>query len=68
MDSNKPEVLETESYEIREQRNSKKVSEALHHDHVAQEAIGGQAQDLGASYWRSPKFLGTLVVSTAPYP
>lgn len=35
----------------------------LHHDHIAAEALGGTAQELGASYWRSPKFLGTLTAT-----
>ncbi|KAK3078014.1 hypothetical protein LTS18_008654, partial [Coniosporium uncinatum] len=35
----------------------------LHHDHIAAEALGGTAQELGASYWRSSKFLGTLIAT-----
>lgn len=35
----------------------------LHHDRVAPEAIGGLQQDLPAHYYRSPKFIGTLVAT-----
>ena len=35
----------------------------LHHDKVAPEAIGGLQQDLPAHYYRSPKFIGTLVAT-----
>ena len=35
----------------------------LHHDAVAPEAIGGLYQEMPAKYYRSPAFIGTLVVS-----
>ncbi|KAF1991550.1 fungal trichothecene efflux pump [Aulographum hederae CBS 113979] len=35
----------------------------LHHDHIAQEALGGTSEDLGATYFKSPAFLGTLSAS-----
>jgi hypothetical protein len=37
-------------------------SAGLHHDHVAEEAIGGHTADLGAPYFRSVNFIGTVVV------
>jgi hypothetical protein len=38
-------------------------SGGLHHDHVAQEALGGRTADLGKSYFRSVNFIGTVIVS-----
>lgn len=35
----------------------------LHHDAVAPEAIGGLYHEMPAGYYRSPKFIGTVVVS-----
>ena len=35
----------------------------LHHDHIAAEALGGDARDLGNVYWYSPKFLGTVIAT-----
>jgi hypothetical protein len=35
----------------------------LHHDHVADEAIGGHTTDLGAPYFKSVNFIGTVTVS-----
>ena len=35
----------------------------LHHDAVAPEAIGGRYQEMPAKYYRSPAFIGTLIVS-----
>jgi hypothetical protein len=35
----------------------------LHHDTVAPEAIGGLYHEMPAKYYRSPAFIGTLVVS-----
>ena len=35
----------------------------LHHDAVAPEAIGGLYHEMPAKYYRSPAFVGTLVVS-----
>jgi hypothetical protein len=35
----------------------------LHHDAVAPEAIGGLYHEMPAKYYRSPAFIGTLVVS-----
>ncbi|KAF2102793.1 fungal trichothecene efflux pump [Rhizodiscina lignyota] len=61
MEGDKPGIVEAENH--REEEHHGKVSKALHHDHVADEAIGGHARDLGASYWRSPKFLGTLIAT-----
>lgn len=37
-------------------------SAGLHHDHIAQEAIGGHSAELGKSYFRSINFIGTVVV------
>jgi hypothetical protein len=34
----------------------------LHHDAVAPEAIGGLYHQMPAKYYRSPAFIGTLVV------
>jgi hypothetical protein len=34
----------------------------LHHDAVAPEAIGGLYHEMPANYYRSPAFIGTLVV------
>ncbi|RII22001.1 hypothetical protein CUC08_Gglean001175 [Alternaria sp. MG1] len=36
-------------------------SHGLHHDHVAQEALGGHTADLGKSYFTSINFIGTVV-------
>ena len=35
----------------------------LHHDAVAPEAIGGLCHKMPAKYYRSPAFIGILVVS-----
>ena len=37
----------------------------LHHDVVADEALGGQSRDLGKRYFMSQGFIGTVVVSIA---
>lgn len=37
-------------------------SHGLHHDHVAEEAIGGRTADLGKSYFTSINFIGTVIV------
>lgn len=37
----------------------------LHHDVVADEALGGQSRDLGKRYFMSHGFIGTVVVSIA---
>lgn len=37
--------------------------EWLHHDHIAEEAIGGHTADLGKSYFTSLNFIGTVIVS-----
>lgn len=37
-------------------------SHGLHHDHVAQEALGGRTADLGKSYYTSMNFIGTVIV------
>jgi hypothetical protein len=37
-------------------------SHGLHHDHVAQEALGGRTADLGKSYFTSINFIGTVIV------
>jgi hypothetical protein len=39
------------------------ASRGLHHDHVAEEAIGGHSGDLPAGYYHSIGFIGTVVVS-----
>jgi hypothetical protein len=39
-------------------------SAGLHHDHIAEEAIGGHTADLGRSYFTSPSFIGTVIVCT----
>ena len=39
------------------------ASAGLHHDHVAEEAIGGHTADLGKSYFTSMNFIGTVIVS-----
>lgn len=38
-------------------------SHGLHHDHIADEAIGGHTADLGKSYYTSLNFIGTVIVS-----
>ena len=35
----------------------------LHHDHIAEEAIGGHSGDLPPGYYHSPAFIGTVIVS-----
>ena len=39
-------------------------SHGLHHDHIAEEALGGTTNDLPAGYYRSAGFIGTVVVSS----
>jgi len=39
-------------------------SHGLHHDHVAEEALGGTTSDLPKGYYRSAGFIGTVVVSS----
>lgn len=34
----------------------------LHHDHVAEEALGGRTADLGKPYFTSINFIGTVIV------
>jgi hypothetical protein len=43
-------------------------SHGLHHDHVAQEALGGTTGDLPKGYYRSAGFIGTVVVSSHSKP
>ncbi|KAH3987503.1 hypothetical protein HBH98_024900 [Parastagonospora nodorum] len=38
-------------------------SAGLHHDHIAEEAIGGHTADLGRSYFTSPSFIGTVIAT-----
>lgn len=38
------------------------ASHGLHHDHIAEEAIGGRTADLGKSYYTSMNFIGTVIV------
>ncbi|KAH7067151.1 fungal trichothecene efflux pump [Paraphoma chrysanthemicola] len=35
----------------------------LHHDHVAEEALGGHTADLGKSYFTSLNFIGTVIAT-----
>jgi hypothetical protein len=37
-------------------------SAGLHHDHIAEEALGGHTADLGRSYFTSLSFIGTVIV------
>ena len=37
-------------------------SHGLHHDLVAEEALGGRTADLGKSYFTSINFIGTVIV------
>jgi hypothetical protein len=37
-------------------------STGLHHDRVAEEALGGHSNDLGKSYFTSINFIGTVIV------
>jgi hypothetical protein len=37
----------------------------LHHDLVAEEALGGHSKDLGKRYFTSARFIGTVVVSAS---
>lgn len=41
-------------------------SGGLHHDHIAEEAIGGHTADLGKSYFTSMNFIGTVIVNSQP--
>jgi len=41
-------------------------SQGLHHDHVAEEALGGHTADLGKSYFTSINFIGTVIVCSCP--
>lgn len=38
-------------------------SNGLHHDHIAEEALGGHTSDLPKGYYTSVGFIGTVVVS-----
>jgi|TARA_R110002003_G_scaffold250_2_gene17736 hypothetical protein len=38
------------------------ASGGLHHDHIAEEALGGHTADLGKSYFTSLNFIGTVIV------
>ena len=38
-------------------------SHGLHHDHVADEALGGHTGDLPVGYYKSIPFIGTVIVS-----
>ncbi|KAF2013879.1 fungal trichothecene efflux pump [Aaosphaeria arxii CBS 175.79] len=38
-------------------------SNGLHHDHVAEEAIGGHTSDLPRGYYYSPGFIGTVIAT-----
>jgi hypothetical protein len=44
--------------------NSPSHSGDISDDEVAPEAIGGTNADLPAGYYRSPSFIGTVIVST----
>jgi hypothetical protein len=39
------------------------ASHGLHHDHIAEEALGGHSGDLPEGYYRSMGFIGTVIVS-----
>ncbi|KAH7066109.1 fungal trichothecene efflux pump [Paraphoma chrysanthemicola] len=39
------------------------ASGGLHHDHVAEEALGGHTADLGKSYYTSLNFIGTVIAT-----
>ncbi|KAI1570818.1 trichothecene efflux pump [Pyrenophora tritici-repentis] len=39
------------------------LSHGLHHDHVAEEALGGHRADLGKSYFTSFNFIGTVIAT-----
>jgi hypothetical protein len=43
---------------------SQQESHGLHHDYIAEEALGGTTSDLPAGYYSSAGFIGTVVVST----
>ena len=49
--------------EIGPARHAPTTTIQLHHDAVAPEAIGGLYHEMPAKYYRSPAFIGTLVVS-----
>ncbi|KAL6704665.1 hypothetical protein ACN47E_007947 [Coniothyrium glycines] len=38
-------------------------SQGLHHDHIADEALGGHTADLGKSYFTSVNFIGTVIAT-----
>jgi hypothetical protein len=38
------------------------TASGLHHDHIAEEALGGNTADLGKSYFTSMNFIGTVIV------
>ncbi|KAH7406631.1 fungal trichothecene efflux pump [Phaeosphaeria sp. MPI-PUGE-AT-0046c] len=42
---------------------SHQPSRGLHHDHVAEEALGGTTADLGRSYFTSVSFIGTVIAT-----
>jgi hypothetical protein len=42
------------------------ASAGLHHDHIAEEALGGHTADLGRSYFTSFSFIGTVIVRYKP--
>ncbi|CAE7030581.1 hypothetical protein PTNB73_05430 [Pyrenophora teres f. teres] len=39
------------------------LSHGLHHDHIAEEALGGHTADLGKSYFTSINFIGTVIAT-----
>jgi hypothetical protein len=41
---------------------SAQQSHGLHHDHVAEEALGGHSGDLPTGYFKSIGFIGTVIV------
>jgi hypothetical protein len=49
--------------DIKADSTTRQLDTSLHHDHVDEEAIGGHTADLGASYYRSVNFVGTVLVS-----
>ncbi|KAH7355670.1 fungal trichothecene efflux pump [Pyrenochaeta sp. MPI-SDFR-AT-0127] len=38
-------------------------SHGLHHDHIAEEALGGHTADLGRAYYTSLNFIGTVIAT-----
>ena len=61
---NEKSAVQQSDAEINAIRRAPAPNIQLHHDAVASEAIGGLYHEMPANYYRSPAFIGTLVVSS----